>query len=90
MRLQLGCDSNDEFWKLWITEWVSEWVSENVTTREATASKNLSLWQMWHFLIRNWLSKESQICGYNAIHNNGQSQLDLIVINVYTQQKPKA
>ena len=52
--------------------------------------KDLSLLQMWYFLIQNWLSKESQICGYNAIRNNGQSQLYLIVLNVYTQQKPNA
>ena len=46
---------------------------------------NLSLWQMRYFLIQNWLSKESQICGYNAIRNNGQSQLYLICIKcVYT------
>ena len=32
--------------------------------------ENLSLWQMWCFLIQNWWPKDSQICEYTAIHNN--------------------
>ena len=45
---------------------------------------------MRYFLIQNWLSEESQILGYITVRKNGQGKLALIVIDVYTQQKPNA